>query len=368
MRLSIWVRKGEAGRLELVFPYNEEYITKIKEISGRKWDAQNKKWLIPNSKETIDRLLELFGKDELVADKGILEIGKEEDNEPENQNVQLLLLMKERLKLRGYSPKTIKSYTSHVRLFFKHCNKEADQIIKEDVEDYLLYLLDGKGNAHTFVSQAISAIKFFFGQVLMKEETISNIARPKREKKLPEVLSSKEVLSILDNTNNLKHKAILFLTYSSGLRVGEVVRLKLSDIDSDRMAIHVVQGKGRKDRYTILSEVALNVLREYAREYKPSVWLFQGEVPGRHITERTVQRVFENAKDKASIHKKVSVHSLRHSFATHLLEGGIDLRYIQELLGHQSSKTTEIYTHVTRKSIRNITSPLDKIMGNREGI
>lgn len=150
-------------------------------------------------------------------------------------------------------------------------------------------------------------------------------------------------MNILDNTTNLKHKAILFLTYSSGLRVGEVVRLKVKDVDSDRMLIHVVQGKGRKDRYTVLSEVALEVLREYARIAKPSIWLFQGQEAGSHITERTVQRIFENVKEKAGIKKKVSVNSLRHSFATHLLEGGIDLRYIQELLGHQSSKTTDIY-------------------------
>lgn len=132
------------------------------------------------------------------------------------------------------------------------------------------------------------------------------------------------------------------------------------------MLIHVIQGKGRKDRYTVLSEVALNVLREYARESKPVAWLFQGEETGSHITERTVQRIFENVKEKARIQKKVSIHSLRHSFATHLLEGGIDLRYIQELLGHQSSKTTEIYTHVTEKSIKSIVSPLDKLMGKKE--
>ena len=275
-------------------------------------------------------------------------------------------MMREGLKLRGYSPKTIKSYVRHVRLFLGYCSKGADQLAQEDINRYLLYLLDEKGNAHSFVSQAVSAIKFLFGHVLMKDDLILNVVRPKKENKLPEVLSQKEVLNILNNVSNLKHKAILSLTYSSGLRVGEVVRLKINDIDSDRMLIHIIQGKGRKDRYTVLSEVALNALREYARESKPAVWLFQGEEAGRHITERTAQRIFENAKEKAGIQKKVSVHSLRHSFATHLLEGGIDLRYIQELLGHQSSKTTEIYTHVTEKSIKNILSPLDKIMRNRE--
>jgi len=150
--------------------------------------------------------------------------------------------------------------------------------------------------------------------------------------------------------------------YSSGLRVGEVVRLKLEDIDSQRMLIHVKQGKGAKDRYTLLSKIALIQLRNYVKEYHPETWLFPGAENKGHLTERTVQRVFENALIKARITKKASVHTLRHSFATHLLESGTDLRYIQELLGHQSSKTTEIYTHVTEKSINNIESPLDKLM------
>ncbi|HQI17655.1 MAG TPA: tyrosine-type recombinase/integrase [Bacillota bacterium] len=351
--MSICVRKGKPGVLELVFPYNEEYIAKVKGIPGRRWDKDNKKWLIPDCEESINQLQELFTKGELVIVKG-------------SSNDQFLKKMEEGLKLRGYSQKTIKSYMSHARLFLEYCGKNTNQLVKEDINYYLLYLLEQKGNTHSFVSQAVSSIKFLFGKVLMKDDLTLNIVRPKKEKKLPEVLSQKEVRVILDNITNLKHKAILFLTYSSGLRVGEVVRLKLKDIDSDRMLIHVVQGKGRKDRYTVLSEVTLGVLREYVQKFKPAEWLFQGEEAGRHITERTVQRVFESAREKAGIQKKVSVHSLRHSFATHLLEGGIDLRYIQELLGHESSKTTEIYTHVTKKSIKSIASPLDKIIGKRE--
>ena len=366
--MSIWVRKGKPGELELVFPYNEEYIVKVKEISGRRWDRDNRKWLIPDCEESLDQLRELFNKSELVIDKNIS--GSEEiiENEADSANGHFMGMMRDTLKLKGYSSKTIKSYMSHIRLFLKYISKNAELVSKEDINKYLLHLLEEKGNAHSFVSQAVSSIKFLFGQVLMRDDLIFSILRPKKEKKLPEILSQKEVMNILDNSINLKHKAILFLTYSSGLRVGEVVRLKVKDVDSERMLIHVVQGKGRKDRYTVLSEVALNVLREYARISKPSIWLFQGQEAGSHITERTVQRIFENAKKKAGIQKKVSVHSLRHSFATHLLEGGIDLRYIQELLGHQSSKTTEIYTHVTEKGIKKIVSPLDRIMGERKGI
>lgn len=225
----------------------------------------------------------------------------------------------------------------------------------------MLHLLDNQENSHSYVNQAVSAIKFFYNDTLKRKDIVINISRPKKEKKLPQVLSRKEAVSLFNSADNLKHRAILFIVYSAGLRVGEVVRLKITDIDSDRMLIRIVQGKGRKDRYIILSEVALEALRIYVRKYRPDNWLFPGAKQNRFLTERTVQRILENAREKAGIRKKVTVHSLRHSFATHLLEGGVDLRYIQELLGHQSSKTTEIYTHVTEKSIRNIISPLDMI-------
>jgi len=192
------------------------------------------------------------------------------------------------------------------------------------------------------------------------------LERPKKEKKLPEILSKNEISKLLKAVKNLKHKAILYLVYSAGLRVGEVVKLKPTDIDSDRMLIHIIQGKGKKDRYTILSETALSILRQYVKVYKPEHWLFPGQHPDKHLTERSVQKVFDNARIDAKIRKDVSVHNLRHSFATHLLEGGVNLRYIQELLGHSSSKTTEIYTHVTQKNLSNIISPLDTIMMNKE--
>lgn len=153
----------------------------------------------------------------------------------------------------------------------------------------------------------------------------------------------------------------MMLVYAAGLRVGEVVRLKREDIDDKRKVIKVEQGKGKKDRYTLLSSRAELLLKEYSSVYKPDVWLFEGDIPGRHLTERSVQRVFENSCKKAGITKDVSVHVLRHSFATHLLESGTDLRYIQELLGHSSSKTTEIYTHVSTKDLRKIQSPLDNL-------
>lgn len=217
---------------------------------------------------------------------------------------------------------------------------------------------DAAQKQHSYANQAISSIGFFLKYVLKKNNSI-HLPRPKKEQKLPDILSRAEIHSILQAPRNVKHKAILSLTYSAGLRVSEVASLKIHDIDTNRMLIHIRQGKGRKDRYTLLSSNALETLRTYAASYKLNDWLFPGEEKGEHIAERTVQKVFKNACEKASIRKQVSVHSLRHSFATHLLESGIDLRYIQELLGHSSSKTTEIYTHVSNKDLSKIQSPLD---------
>ena len=180
------------------------------------------------------------------------------------------------------------------------------------------------------------------------------------------MLSKEEVKRILDVTVNIKHKALLMLMYSGGLRVGEIVRLKPEDIDAERSLIHIKGSKGRKDRYTILSKSVLVVLRKYYHQYRPQKWLFEGAKPGKHISTRTVQAIFKHACEKAGIKKEVSAHFLRHSFATHLLEGGIDLRYIQEILGHKSSKTTEIYTHVSKASIARIKSPLDTILEKEE--
>jgi site-specific recombinase XerD len=183
----------------------------------------------------------------------------------------------------------------------------------------------------------------------------------KRPQQLPVVLSREEVSKLLQVTSNLKHKALLMAAYSAGLRVGEVVRLKVSDIDSRRMQIRVTAGKGAKDRYTLLAETALTVLRDYFRAYKPKDWLFPGERPTDHLSERSAERIFERAKAGAGIQKPATFHTLRHSFATHLLEEGVDIRYFQELLGHGTVKTTERYTHVTRKGMERIKSPLDNL-------
>lgn len=230
----------------------------------------------------------------------------------------------------------------------------------DDVRKYLLLLLDKQGRSSGYANQALSAIKFLYNEVLGKERITFNISRPKNGRKLPDVLSEEEIAEILNALKNYKHRAILNLVYSAGLRVGEVVSLRVEDIDSERMLVRVKQGKAKKDRYTLLSEAALKELRRYSKKYRiEEGWLFPGGKKGSHLTERSVQRVFKRACRKAGIKKEVGIHSLRHSFATHLLERGTDLRYIQKLLGHKNLKTTERYTHVSKKNLENIQSPLD---------
>lgn len=267
--------------------------------------------------------------------------------------------LRDALKARGYSDKTIKAYTLQTQRFFAGIPEEAGSINDAAVQKYALSLLE-KGLSHAYVNQAISALKFYFRHVLKRPKSNGYI-RPKKESKLPDVLSLSEVARLLKSLKNPKHQAMLYLTYTSGLRVSEVVRLRPEDCDRERNVVKVRQGKGRKDRQTLLSETAIAAVERYLEQAKPEGWLFPGQREGRHLTERSAQKVFEKALAEAGIRKQVSIHSLRHSFATHLLENGIDLRYIQELLGHQSVRTTERYTHVSKRDIGRIQSPLDRL-------
>lgn len=349
--------------LSVSFKYNSIWVENIKKIVGRRWNPENKCWIIPNTINSKAQLTSMFGAESITWNvyQGS---DKSEDNERNLSYIDdVIVSLKKQLILKGYTNKTIKAYIGHARRFLQYTNKKLECITVNDVESYMFMLLNDQQNSHSYVNQSLSSIKFFFKYILNKDNLLYELPRPKKENKLPEVLNNEEVLAIFNKISNYKHKAILYLVYSSGLRVGEVVRLKVKDIDVERMMIHVRQGKGRNDRYTILSEVTLKTLRKYANIQKPSDWLFPGGKEGSFLTERSVQKVFSKACKDAKIKKSVSVHTLRHSFATHLLEGGTDLRYIQELLGHKSTKTTEIYTHVSNKSIRNIQSPLDRLLG-----
>lgn len=263
------------------------------------------------------------------------------------------------LELKGYALDTQRVYLGSVENFSLFFHRSPDKLGEKEVKEYLHYLITRRHTSQSRTNQVYSALKFFYHTTLERNWVMSKIPRVKKIKRLPIVLSRQEVRAVLSCVLNLKHRAILLMIYSAGLRVREAVQLRLSDIDSSRMVIRVQQGKGHKDRYTLLGKATLAVLREYYKEYRPGEWLFAGAHPGSHISVRSVQKVFSDAIERAQIKKPATLHSLRHSFATHLLEAGTDLYHIQRLLGHKSSKTTAVYLHVTTKDLARILSPID---------
>lgn len=267
----------------------------------------------------------------------------------------------DKLSMLRYSRNTIKTYENCFSEFINYWNtKELVKIDQGDIQRYLLYLVQERQVSTSYQNQAINAIKFYYEKVLNGPRRVYYIERPIKEKTLPTVLSEEEVRSILNKVTNLKHKCLLMVCYSGGLRISEALNLKPADIDSSRMLIVVKGGKGKKDRVTLLSVKLLHLLREYYKKYKPNEYLFAGQMGGKY-SARSAQKVMKEASRKAGVKKKVTLHTLRHSFATHLLENGTDIRYIQSLLGHASPKTTQVYTHITTKGIDQIQNPLDKL-------
>jgi site-specific recombinase XerD len=267
--------------------------------------------------------------------------------------------MKMDLELKNFSPKTIRCYLDCMVNFVRHYGRSPVEMGEEEIRGYLHYLITGKKVSQSSINQAYSAMKFFYEVTLGRAWNGIAIPRMKTRKKLPVVLSMGEVHSLLASVTNLKHQAILTTIYSGGLRLGEATRLRVSDIDSTRMMILVQGGKGNKDRYTLLGQRTLELLRCYWKEYHPGEWLFPSKDPARPLSGASVQRVLKGALHQAGIKKKASVHTLRHSFATHLLESGTDLYYIQRLLGHTTASTTSIYLHITGKDLAKVKSPID---------
>ena len=265
----------------------------------------------------------------------------------------------ELLRRKRYSQSTISTYTNYFLDFIRyHTAENLDAITYQQINDYILELIEHKNISVSQQNQRINAIKFYYEKVLGRRKQYIRISRPRKESRLPTVLTLQEVEKILHLTKNLKHRCILMTIYSGGLRRSELINLKVEDIDSKRMLIKVCGAKGKKDRYTLLSERLLSELREYYLQYKPGYWLFEGQDKGKY-SATSVERLFRDAVTRARICKYVTPHSLRHSFATHLLEQGTNLRYIQELLGHASTKTTQIYTRVASNALMKIRNPLD---------
>jgi len=266
---------------------------------------------------------------------------------------------KDLLIQKRYSENTINIYCNYFKDFVNHFSpNKLENLTINDINSYILDLIKLKDISISQQNQRINSIKFYYEKALGREKQYYNIYRPKKESKLPKVLSKNEIKKILNSCDNIKHKCAIMLLYSAGLRRSELLDLKIRDIDSERMVVSIIGSKGKKDRISLLSKNMLDLLRKYYKEYSPKEYLFEGLTGGKY-SPTSVANILKKATRKASIHKKVTPHMLRHSFATHLLEQGTDLRYIQDLLGHNSSKTTEIYTHVSKRAIDKIRNPID---------
>jgi site-specific recombinase XerD len=264
------------------------------------------------------------------------------------------------LRIRGYSEHTRRSYLGAVRDFVRYCGRSPDQLGMDDIHRYQLHLTGERKVSYACFNIAVCALRFFYCVTLQRRWDIRKIPFQKRPRKLPGVLSQAEIQRLFAAVPNLKHRAILTCMYAGGLRIAEATRLRVGDIDSDRMVLRIDQGKGRKDRDVMLSSVLLALLREYWKQSRPQDLLFPGRSQNRPITSAAVQRVFTKARKAAKIRKRITPHSLRHSYATHLLEGGTNIRTIQALLGHRSLRSTEVYTHVARTYLKDTQSPLDR--------
>ncbi len=342
----------------------------IKELNGIQWSEEFAMYCLPNNKSNLDAIFNMFrGVAWLNTNYFFQKSNSKALNEEfdvqwfrERQKLKGYKCCPEvyldKLELKQYANNTVKSYVSCFERFINYFfDKDIDRLDELDVRNYLKHLSQTNWST-SYINQSINSIKFYYEVVLGMPNRFYQIERPRKKKKLPIVLSKSEVLSIIDGTNNLKHKCILSLLYSAGLRRSELINLKISDIDSKRMLIKVNNAKGNKDRYTLLAQSILPDLRKYYIQYKPKKYLFEGQKREKY-SPTSIIKILQSAVLKAGIYKHVTPHTLRHSFATHLLEEGTDLRYIQLLLGHNSSKTTEIYTHVAKNSFSSIKNPLD---------
>jgi site-specific recombinase XerD len=367
---TILIRNGEIKRKPIVlleFPFDQELKELIKTIPGADWQPKLKAWSIPYSDEVISNLISLVNGNawlDYSAFKKVAITTQEKVTLPKMDAgiAQEIEKFTDWMRNRRYSESTIRNYVQSLGLFLRFTgNKNPAEINNADLENFHKdYILKNNYSA-SFQSLVINAVKLYFSNRLKRKLEPIEIERPKTPRLLPHVLSKEDVKAILLAHQNIKHRAMLSLIYACGLRRSELLNLKPQDIDSSRGMLRVNQGKGKKDRMIPISEKILELLREYYRYEKPSVYLFEGQNSGEKYSEGSLQKVLKSALVKAKIKKPVTLHWLRHSYATHLLESGTDLRYIQELLGHNSSKTTEIYTHVSQKSLQKIRSPFDDL-------
>ncbi|MBP9078939.1 MAG: site-specific integrase [Flavobacteriales bacterium] len=343
------LHKGEAVIL-LRFPYDKTLVERVRQLPGARWSKTKKAWYVRDN----EHYRQQFGLP--PNDRGKHALTRVGDvNRPALQRLV------ETVRLKGYSPHTENTYRNEfAQLLMRLGDVPVDSLSPERLRSYMLFCTGELKLSEATLHSRLNAIKFYFEQVLKREEFFAEIPRPKKPHTLPKHISPHDVKRLFDHTPNLKHNTMLRLCYGMGLRVSELVALKIADIDSGTMQVHIRRAKGKKDRYANLPTSILEQLRTYFREYRPKEYLFEGQYGGAYTT-RSAQAVFKHAMQKAGINKNIGIHGLRHSFATHLLEAGTDISLIQKLLGHENIKTTLLYAEVTNQRVATVKSPLDTL-------
>jgi integrase/recombinase XerD len=357
------------GVILVHLPYEPTLVARARTLPHRRWDRHARAWRLPDSPAAREAVHRVLGVEVQDANSTEAQAQTQPPTQTQTQAPArspgssartphaLIVRFEEEMRMRGYAPRTRKAYLGHARRFVREVGEASD--LAGALRSHVLARIRSGRMSRAYHNQLASALRLFCTTVLGRKVEDLPLARPRRDQTLPSVLSRDELQRFLAAVQNPKHLAILGVAYSAGLRVSEVVRLRPEDLDRDRGLIAVRGGKGRKDRYTLLSTAALGFVDAYLADVGVGKWLFPGARPGRHLSARSVQKVTAAARIRAGITKPLTPHILRHSFATHLLEKGTDMRIIQKLLGHASVRTTEIYTHVSQRHIGQVGSPLD---------
>ena len=361
MILTLYQPVTQARRIKFHVPYYAmDWRSAIKNIPTRVYHKDQQLWSIRNEKPLLEQLKQIAGTHLRIQPSEKTQKFKPTPL-PEHL-LDTLAAYEQKLILRAYSLSTISSYKmTFTKFLASNKDKDIDNLTKTDLEQYVYNQIVKYKISESKQNIIINALKFYYEKVLGKPRTLYELQRPKSYKSLPNTLSEKEVIKLLRLTTNLKHKCILSLMYSGGLRLSEIINLRIADIRSDDMTIFVKGAKGKKDRQTILSQQLLKLLRIYFIKYRPAYWLIEGSSGGQY-SRTSINKLFRTAAKRANIPPWSTPHTLRHSFATHLMQQGVNLRYIQTLLGHSSPKTTEIYTHVIKVDNKVVKSPLDRLL------
>lgn len=365
IRIKKIIHRGDK-RLAIFLPPDKKCHALIRKITGVRWSQSRRCWHIPGSEESFSEFKETFTNAKIEEEnpdeqdlKRLSRTGLERMSAEKERELEVFVKW---MKSQRYSSNTIETYGDGLRTFLRFNNSK--EIAEIDNDDLIIfnneYILKNK-YSESYQNQIVNAIKLFYSRFHDKKVQVETLERPRREKRLPNVLSKEEVKKILSSIRNLKHKAMLSLIYACGLRCGDLLNLIPSDINRNRCLLHLRMGKGNKDRVAPLSKKTIELLEEYYKAYRPKKYMFEGETPGEPYSARSLQQVLKQAVSRAGIRRPVTLHWLRHSYATHLLESGTDIRFIQEILGHSSSRTTEIYTHVSNRYISEIKSPFDDL-------